>query len=573
MNLLNPRVLERLNLHRAFLGDLREVLSASLSPENEMRDARAAATGLEQSFLLVVAGEFNSGKSSLLNALLGGEALLEGVTPTTDKVQILVHGQRDLVTPYEPLQDAFVVRRELPFTFLEGVALVDTPGTNAVIRQHQIITEGFLPRADLLLFLTSADRPFSESERQFLTLAKAWSRKVVMVVNKVDLLETQADFDTVYEFVKQNALATLGETPPMFMVSARRFKREHHDTGFEALEQHLRQVLGEQSRVRLKLLSPLGVASQLLTRAEARVRASQDLLAADTKLLADIENEFEQHQADLKTQLEAQLNSVYAVLDGVQKRGELFIDDTLRVSKTLQLLNSDKIRGRFEREVVIDAPQQLERRVSDIIDRFLERNVKFWNDTVQLLSTRGQADETRAALVRGAQFDYDRQGLLERLGSAATAEIQRFEGGEFARQLATDASSAVVQGGLTSVGGLGLGALLAGVFGTLLADFTGILLGAAVAGVGFLILPRKRAQAKTELSSKITQTRERLAEVLLREHALEGERAQGRLRDAIAPFTRFIRAETERFAVTQNNLDQLKSRASTLKAEVESFEV
>jgi hypothetical protein len=221
--------------------------------------------------------------------------------------------------------------------------------------------------------------------------------------------------------------------------------------------------------------------------------------------------------------------------------------------------------------VVADAPQQLERRVSDIIDRFLERNVKFWNDTVQLLSTRGQANETRAALVRGAQFDYDRQGLLERLGQAANAEIARFEGGEFARQLATDASSAVVRGSLTSVGGIGLGALLAGVFGTLLADFTGILLGIAVAGLGFLILPRKRAQAKTELETRIRETRERLAEVLLREHSLEGERAQGRLRDAIAPFTRFIRAETERYAQTQANLEQLQIRAAQLRNEVENF--
>ena len=243
MNLLDPRVLERLNLHRVFLGDLRQALTASLAPENELRDAKAAAAGLEQSFLLVVVGEFNSGKSSLLNALLGSEALLEGVTPTTDKVQILVHGQGGITT--EP--DAFVVRRELPYQFLEGVALVDTPGTNAVIRQHQIITEGFLPRADLLLFLTSADRPFSESERQFLTIAKAWSRKVVIVINKVDLLENQTDRTAVLEFVKSNALATLGENPPIFMVSARQHKRQAADAGFMELEQHLRQEIGRAS--------------------------------------------------------------------------------------------------------------------------------------------------------------------------------------------------------------------------------------------------------------------------------------------------------------------------------------
>jgi small GTP-binding protein len=571
MNLLDPGIVERLNQHRTFLGDLREVLGASAAPENELRDARMAAVSLEQSFLLVVVGEFNSGKSSLLNALLGGDALQTGVTPTTDKVQILVHGAQDMLTPYEPLGDNFVVRRELPLSFLEGVALVDTPGTNAVIRQHQVITEGFLPRADLLLFLTSSDRPFAESERQFLSLAKAWSRKVVVVINKMDLLENESDRQTVLEFVRQNALATLGETPPIFAVSARRQQRTGDDAGFAQLEAHLREVLGEQNRVRLKLLSPLGVAGQLLHRAKQRVQASQDLIAADSKLLLDLESDATKHQDDLKNQLEAQLLPLYAVLDGVQKRGEIFIDDTLRVSKTIELLNADKVRGRFEREVISDAPQQLERRVSDIIDRFLERNVKFWNDTVQLLSARGKADETRAALVRGAQFDYDRQGLLERLGSAARTEIERFEGGEFARQLATDASSAVVRGSLTSVGGLGLGALVAGIFGTLLADFTGILLGAAVATVGFFILPRCREKAKQELSSRILETRERLREVLLREHGLEGERALLRLQDAIAPFTRFIRTETERFTNTQSRLSELEQQVATMRSETEGF--
>ncbi len=572
MTLLEPRVLERLSVHRAFLGDVREMLTASGAPEVELRDARAASAGLEESFLLVVAGEFNSGKSSLLNALLGGEALAEGVTPTTDKVNILVHGERDITTPYTMLESNFVVRRELPFSFLDGVALVDTPGTNAVIRQHQVITEGFLPRADLLLFMTSADRAFTESERLFLTLARQWSRKVVMVINKVDLLETEADRATVLEFVQRNAKEALGETPPVFMVSARRQKRDGFDAGFKDLEMFLRETLGQENRVRLKLLSPLGVTAQLLERAEKRLRASFELLDGDTQLLQDLEREFELHQDDLKTQLEAQLGHLNAVLDGVEKRGELFIDDTLRVRRTLELLNADKIRGRFEREVVSDAPQQLERRVSDVIDRFLERNVRFWNDTQQLLTSRASGqDDARQNLVRGAQFDYDRKGLLERLGSAAQAEINRFQGQEFAQQLASDASSAVVRGGLTSVGGIGLGALLAGVFGTLLADFTGILLGLTVVGVGFVILPRKRAQAKTDLRTRIRDTRDRLHEVLLREHTLEGERAQGRLRDAIAPYTRFIRSESERLSASQAKLEALQQRNSSLRNEVEAM--
>jgi hypothetical protein len=97
------------------------------------------------------------------------------------------------------------------------------------------------------------------------------------------------------------------------------------------------------------------------------------------------------------------------------------------------------------------------------------------------------------------------------------------------------------------------------------------LLGLTVAGVGFVILPRKRAQAKTDLRTKVRDTRDRLREVLLREHGLEGERAQGRLRDAIAPYTRFIRSENERLGASQAKLEGLKAQASSLRNEVEAM--
>jgi GTP-binding protein EngB required for normal cell division len=576
VNLVNPRALEVLSQERLLLLDLRDAVARSGASEPELRAARDALRGLEESFLLVVVGEFNSGKSSLLNALLGANVLAEGVTPTTDRVSILVHGDADRSEPYDG--DPFVQRRTLPLQFLEGVALVDTPGTNAVIERHQTITETFLPRADLLLFLTSADRAFTESERRFLLIARQWSRKVVAIVNKADLLETDAQRTEVRSFVEKNLKATLETSVPVFLVSVRAFERTGTDAGFEQLAGYLREVLGERDRTRLKLLSPLGVAAQLLERANKRLEASALILKDDLKTLEDLERQLEVHKRDLQLELDAQMRPLDAVLDGVQKRGEVFIDDALRVSKTIELLQTEKIRARFERTVVNDAPAQLERGVGEVIDRFLARNVAFWNDTLAFLETRAAqgvsaaapGGETRESLVRGARFDYDRKALLEGIGQAAQGEITRFGGGEFARQLADDAQTAVLQGGITSVGGIGLGALLAGIFGTLLADFTGILLGLTVAGVGFFILPRKRTSAKLELATKIRETRERLKEVLLREYTLETERAFARLREAVAPYTRFIRAEETRLEGARAELEGLGAKVGDLRTTIEN---
>ena len=48
-----------------------------------------------------------------------------------------------------------------PVDFLRDIHVVDTPGTNAVIREHEAITADFVPRSDLVLFVSSADRPFT----------------------------------------------------------------------------------------------------------------------------------------------------------------------------------------------------------------------------------------------------------------------------------------------------------------------------------------------------------------------------------------------------------------------------
>ena len=85
------------------------------------------------------------------------------MTPTTTTIQILRHAERR----GQPVADGVqVVTGSAPL--LRDIHIVDTPGTNAITREHETLTERFVPRADLILFVTSADRPFTESERQFI---------------------------------------------------------------------------------------------------------------------------------------------------------------------------------------------------------------------------------------------------------------------------------------------------------------------------------------------------------------------------------------------------------------------
>ena len=149
---------------RNVLTELLACASSANTPAEQIDMLKETLQALEDSFLVVVVGEFNAGKSSFINALLNTDKLEEGVTPTTAQINLIRYGKTESVTPIEQWGQLV----QLPADLLESISFVDTPGTNAVITEHEVLTRWFLPRADMVLFLSSADRPFSESENKFL---------------------------------------------------------------------------------------------------------------------------------------------------------------------------------------------------------------------------------------------------------------------------------------------------------------------------------------------------------------------------------------------------------------------
>ena len=191
-----------------------------------------------------------------------------------------------------------------PVDFLKDIHIVDTPGTNAIIREHERLTTEFVPRADFVLFVTSADRPFTETERAFVEAIRAWGKKVVVVLNKIDIFERPGELEQVLAFVGDAAERVLGARPPIFPVSARLAGRAKHGepalwsaSRFEALERFLHDSLDEESRFRLKLSSPLGVGDVLARRYLGVADERLALLANDTSTLDDIERQLAQYRS------------------------------------------------------------------------------------------------------------------------------------------------------------------------------------------------------------------------------------------------------------------------------------
>ncbi len=567
-----------LSRERLVITELSALLGRLEARPDDLNELKTALSDLEGLFLLVVCGEYNAGKSTFLNALLGEKVMLEGVTPTTDRITIVTYGERAKDTE----EGDFVLRREFPAPILRELALVDTPGTNAVIKKHQELTERFVPRADLVLFVTSADRPFTESERQYLELIRSWGKKVVVVVNKIDILEPDEQ-EKVLEFVRAHATETLQETlggsPQVFGVAARNaFRARQADddaaldaSGIPELERFISTALGSEARLKLKLGSPLGVAQRLAERYGGATERELGLLAGDRRTLEEVERQTEQFRRDMRREFESYLARVKTVLLEVERRGEVFFDDTVRLSKIMQLIDSERMREAFRSRVIRGADREIDRAVAEMVDWFIGRNLQLWEDVMTFVQERRQATDERVIGEVGGRFQYDRDALIRGLSDSAETVLASYNEDAEARRLADALQSSVLQTGLIQVGGLGLGAAMVAFLSGAALDATGILAGLTVAGLGFLVLPNRRRTAKRNLHEEMQRLRDGLSESLERQFERELERATEKLGAAIGSYTRFVKSEVGRLEGLQNELSTATTELRALRREVDGL--
>ena len=202
---------------RGLLTDLQVILARHDASRDDQKVLERSIRQLDELFLIVVAGEFNSGKSTFINALLGTRLLDEGVTPTTTRIHTLAYGGETA----SEVDDEGIQHVQAPVELLREVHIVDTPGTNALAREHEAITQRYIPRSDIVLFVTSADRAFTESERAFIEQIRGWGKKLVFVINKADILRSADETAEIERFVVENAQRLLGFSPEVFSLSSR----------------------------------------------------------------------------------------------------------------------------------------------------------------------------------------------------------------------------------------------------------------------------------------------------------------------------------------------------------------
>ena len=160
---------------------------------------------------------------------------------------------------------------------------------------------------------------------------------------------------------------------------------------------------------------------------------------------------------------------------------------------------------------------------------------------------------------------------MDSVGGAAQKVVDTYDRRREASQLADGARNAVAAAAAAGAGAVGLGTLITVAASTAAADVTGILLAGVIAALGFFVIPARRARAKSEMRAKIADVRARLSAALRAQFQDEIGRSTARMRDGVAPYTRFVRAEGEKLQETITKLEALRGDVSRLRARVDAL--
>jgi small GTP-binding protein len=572
--LLNEQYQDFLQAEKALLWDVHNCLLKTKAQETEISHLQDALARLDELFLIVVVGEFNSGKSATINALVGEKVFAEGPTPTTDMINLLKYGEKQTTRVVDNLKVT-----KYPLDLLKTVNIVDTPGTNSLVQDHDVLTMNFIPKADFVIFVMSVDRALTDSEREFLEIISLkWRRKVLFLLNKIDT-QDEADTQEVLRYLHREGAMILGIEPLIFPVSVKlAFKGKKaldavllQTSRFPAFERYLFDALSERERVRLKLLNPLLTAQPICQSAAQELQERLRVIADDLERLQHIEQQLAYTQSDLQDHYARFILRVENILLDLRNRAYDFVEDFLQMRNIFDIASKTKAEKQFHEKVVKDSTEQIETVLTEAADWMVKKSMKTWDDTLTYYKQQFNHDVRRDKLIGdiGGQFAYNRNEIYQNVVKTAREKIKTFDFQKESRTILKTFQTAMLHFAATEVGAIGIGAILVLVFETLFLDITGILASGVLVTAGLFILPRKRRQAKEAFNTRIQELIVDLKQNISQQFDDYMHTTFAQIQETISPFDRFCRAERDQLDAAQQELLALTQRLATLQNDIQ----
>ena len=534
------------------------------SPET-LQTLQSLQTGLKEPFLFVVAGEVKAGKSSLLNALFGKDFCRVDVLPATDRINVFKYGEQAHDVAISPA----LIERYQPINFLKDFNIVDTPGTNTIVADHQAITEQFVPQADLIVFVFSVTNPWGASAWQFLELLqKRWLKNVIFVLQQMDLRDA-SEIDAISQHLRQTAMQRFGQAFPIFAVSAKKAflskttgvdkERLWAESHFAPLEDYVNETVGTAETRRSKLKSVAQTSQVVLKELADQARGSQKIIAADREQLGRLKAMMADMHKRSNLQVQGFLRGIDTAYARVEQKGEQILQDRLKLWPSMKrVFNRDsQWQVEFQRDLEALLRDAITKRMEHALG-LLESELKnVWTVLYESLQANF-GSETRQQFGAGmADFAEQRTRLFERIQMAmvenmADDHIQRLLHELFAGQTAW---AGVPVGG--AVGGGVLTALAAKLATLAVFDVTGVT-AAVVVAFGVVMV---RANARRVIKAYHAQMDVKREELT---HAIEDLITQAidvfyqKAAQVYAPLESFCNVQEDRYRPVLGQVENLE---------------
>ena len=414
-------------------------------------------------FSIVVVGEFSSGKSTLLNALMREKYLPSYTNETTATVNFLKHtdkapGQHSMyvyfrdsdkppITADATLEniETFVSTRSslhvaeevdrvelyLESRFLEaGVSLIDSPGLNGVAEGHRDITERQIEKSHACIFVFSAEQPGRSSDFSFLRDLHNKVDTILLVLNKIDVVKKdEQTVEEVVEKLKANyrtqfpnetmpEIWPVAAYPALVARSGReldyRGKTAHGEkekntyltnSQLEQFEERLWRFLTCGEKTKEELLAPVKRIKKLLSERSKEVQAKMKSLqeAKDTSEVQELIAELEQETEKLEQSLDEKNRDISRV-----------VDQAISGLRTANETERTRIYSKYSREVEEwDNTRELETMIKVFQRRVTEEYGSCINRLFDRFYEQLQGEVERECNARLSELDERLQGVSD----------------------------------------------------------------------------------------------------------------------------------------------------------------
>ena len=325
-------------------------------------------SNINEPFLFVVVGEVKAGKSSFINALLQTDICKTAADPCTDTIQQIVHSEEK----FESVSDRYLRKIGLPNEILKTLSIVDTPGTNTIVDNHQEITQRFIPNSDLIFFVFFAKNPYTRSAWELLDYVnQEWRKKVVFILQQADLTKPE-ELAKNKEKLAQLAREKGIQSPVIFATSVEyEVNGDRSKSGLAQVRNYIQQTLKDGGTKKLKLQGVAKTSEQIIALLRKDLVAIQQQLIKDQTIVNKIKGKLEQNKRQSGFELESLISRLLTQYDSITASVKAEFREQLSVLTLIKgsfavLFRSDKTTPSWMDELKTSCETELKTSLGEI---------------------------------------------------------------------------------------------------------------------------------------------------------------------------------------------------------------